>query len=135
MTTTSPLDTQANQMADEFADCVHIGPVAKARFAQSIKPLLERLHAQATQLTLAQHFASENERLKAENAKQSARLSALMELCGYVQNGSDQVVSIYQDDATYNWFVSVGNSGKRYWFGSTFYEAIDAAMQAEKEKQ
>jgi hypothetical protein len=64
MTTTSPLDTQANQMADEFASCGYVGPMAKARFAQSIKPLLARLHAQATQLTLAQHFASENERLK-----------------------------------------------------------------------
>jgi hypothetical protein len=61
---TSPLDTQANQMADEFAGCGYVGPMARARFVLAIKPLLERLHAQATQLTLAKHFASENERLK-----------------------------------------------------------------------
>jgi hypothetical protein len=68
MTTTSPLDTQANRMADDiFADMPAFDlQTLRQLFINQIKPLLARLHAQATQLTLAQHFASENERLKAE---------------------------------------------------------------------
>lgn len=36
------------------------------------------------------------------------RLDALRELCGYVENGSDTYVNIFQDDATRDWFVKCG---------------------------
>lgn len=36
------------------------------------------------------------------------RLDALRELCGFVENGSDATVRIFQDDATRDWFIKCG---------------------------
>lgn len=33
------------------------------------------------------------------------RLNALQKLCGYVENGSDTTVRIFQDDATRDWII------------------------------
>lgn len=54
------------------------------------------------------------------------RFRKLRELCGYVENGSDTVVTIFQDDATRDWVCKVGN--KRYW-GRSMEAAIDAAIE------
>lgn len=49
----------------------------------------------------------------------------LRQLCGYVENGTDTTLKIYQDDATREWFVGVGL--KRY-HGATMEEAFEAAF-------
>lgn len=36
------------------------------------------------------------------------RLNALRKLCGFVENGSDTTVRIFQDDATRDWIVRCG---------------------------
>lgn len=53
------------------------------------------------------------------------RMKGLRELLGYVQNGSDTTVKIFQDDATYTFHVKVGS--RLYW-GDTFEQALDAAI-------
>ena len=55
----------------------------------------------------------------------------LRELCGYVENGSETVVKIYEDEATKNFIVLVGK--QRFW-GYSLEEAVLKAYQAtEKE--
>jgi hypothetical protein len=69
-------------------------------------------------------------KLKAENGmllKDAERLKGLRKLCGYTQDGSQEYVSIYQDDATHT-FVLRG--GKKAFEGSSFKQVIDAAMSA-----
>lgn len=53
------------------------------------------------------------------------RMKALRRLCGYVENGSDTTVKIYQDDATRSWCVDVG---RRWYHGPTMLDALDAAI-------
>jgi hypothetical protein len=60
----------------------------------------------------------------------TARLQHLRELMGYVEDGSDSTVRLFQDDATKNFFVKVS---KRSWFGSSFREAIDESIRSNNE--
>jgi hypothetical protein len=137
MTTTSPLDTQANQMADEFAGCGYVGPLAKARFALTIKPLLARLHAQATQLTLAQHFASENERLK-QRVKELEELQ-LLDVHAIYGAECDSLraenAELRRVAAAIQELRSIGNLEEWIAKWTKAIELADAAMQTEKEKQ
>ena len=70
--------------------------------------------------------------LKAPKTASEARLEALRKLCGYVEDGSSDVVHISQDDATKDWIISTGELGKPnrpWWHGSSFGEAIDNAAK------
>lgn len=64
-------------------------------------------------------------------------LRNLREMCGYVENGSDQTVAIYQDDATCDWTVRVGTdnvilkSKARRYHASSFHQAIRVAAEKE----
>jgi hypothetical protein len=61
----------------------------------------------------------------------------LKEICGHVQNSSEQVVIISQDDATRSFHITVKGYGigsdasKRTYFGSCLEEAIDKAYAGE----
>ena len=55
-------------------------------------------------------------------------LSHLRELMGYVQNGSDETVSLFQDDATMDYMLRVGK--KTYW-GHSLENVIAKAFEAE----
>ena len=57
------------------------------------------------------------------------RIDGLRKLAGYVENGSDTTVSIFQDDATKSWMVRVGKAWPSH--GSSLREAIDAAIATE----
>ena len=59
----------------------------------------------------------------------SARLKGLRDILGHVENGTDSVVSIFQDDATREWVVKVSSKG---YYGPTFADALDAAIEGEK---
>ena len=52
-------------------------------------------------------------------------LDGLRALCGYVENGTDSTVKIYQDDATKNWCVMVG---KRGYYNDSFESVLDDAI-------
>ena len=60
--------------------------------------------------------------------KKIKTLSDLQELMGYVQNGSEETVSLFQDDATMNFILRVGK--KMYW-GNSLENVIEKAFEAE----
>lgn len=65
--------------------------------------------------------------------KDAERLNGLIEMCGHLQDGSDSVVRIFQDDATCKWIVRVGDPMNGSVFhGSSPKAAIDAAMEKQK---
>ena len=66
------------------------------------------------------------ELLSARKAVQT--LNSLRKLMGYVQNRSDETVSLFQDDATMDFMLRVGN--KTYW-GNYLEQVIDKAFEAE----
>ena len=66
------------------------------------------------------------ELLTARKAVQA--ISHLEELMGYVQDGSDTTVSLFQDDATMDFMLRVGK--KMYW-GRSLENVIDKAFEAE----
>ena len=59
-------------------------------------------------------------------------LSHLRELMGYVQNGSDETVSLFQDDATMDYMLRVGK--KTYW-GLSLENVIEKAFEAEGDRK
>lgn len=63
-------------------------------------------------------------------ADDGQRLKAIRELCGYVEDGSHQTFAIGQDDATRDWVVTL--EGRFYSYGSTFDQAVDAAIAKAK---
>jgi len=52
----------------------------------------------------------------------------LQRLMGYVQNGSETTVTLFQDDATYSYHVKIGQRSS-YWGGS-LREALEKAIEA-----
>lgn len=72
-------------------------------------------------------------------------MQKLRECCGFVENGSEQTVKIFQDDATRSWIVQCGDvhmistmpttySKVRSYHGSSLNEAIDTAYRVEKQE-
>lgn len=59
-----------------------------------------------------------------EEAECYKNIRALM---GYVQNGSDTVVTLFQDDTTHTYHVKVGKDNS-YW-GDSMKQAIDKAIK------
>lgn len=57
--------------------------------------------------------------------KAHERMNGLRNLLGYVENGSDTVVTIFQDDATKDFIVKVG---KCTYYATTLGEALDEAI-------
>lgn len=96
--------------------------IEEIHFSDRIRPALKEARAKAMQAVLR----------AAPKSVSEARLDALRKLCGYVENGSSDVVHISQDDATKDWIISTGELGKPnrpWWHGSSFGEAIDNAAK------
>jgi hypothetical protein len=74
---------------------------------------------------------TQQERGKAEAWE---KLTALL---GYVENGTSEVVTVHQDDATRSYIVKVGpvgmshTSARKYYDGDTLAKAVDAAFMGE----
>ena len=56
--------------------------------------------------------------------RDSERLAWIRQLMGYVQDGSQQAVTIFQDEATNTFHLKAGN--REYW-ANTFEQVIDNA--------
>jgi len=69
-------------------------------------------------------------------AKPAEQLNGLRRLCGYVENGSETIVSIFQDDATREWTVKLRTSATREqrFHGAGFLSALDAAIAGTPEE-
>lgn len=87
--------------------------IAAGRFGPAFTALLNRLAVDALAV-----------------ARNATRLQTLRELCGYLQDGSDTVVHVFQDDATRTWVVKVGEH--QHHFGDSLGQALDAARVAVK---
>ncbi len=59
------------------------------------------------------------------------RLAALRKFMGYVQNGTSDTITIYQDDTTNDFFIE---RGKRRFFGESFKGVLDAVVEFVKEE-
>ncbi len=69
---------------------------------------------------------------EAEGAKQ--KWKHLRECMGYVGNGSEQTVKLFQDDATRDYFVVCGSGrNPRSYFGASLEEALANAFEAKKQ--
>ncbi len=75
------------------------------------------------------------ESIQAKLLRKAAAWDALMEICGYWQDGSEQRVTLHQDDATRTCIISTGGPGSHrvgmyYKEGGSFQAAL--ADYAEK---
>lgn len=107
--------------------------IAELRVPQTKDQALEQLLRggqviDAIEEWLAQPIETAPEELKLRllNAERAAaRLRGIRELMGYIEAGEGDTVSLFQDDATKNYFIKVG---KRSWFANSFEGAIDVAV-------
>ena len=102
--------------------------VSEERLVQFIQGIDLYELAQEYDLGCIEHDLKElaEELIIARKATQT--LNNLRELMGYVQNGSETKVSLFQDDATMDFMLRVGN--KTYW-GNYLEQVIDKAFEAE----
>ncbi len=66
--------------------------------------------------------------------RQAQAFGKLRELMGYIQDGSDVVLVIFQDDATGDYGISAKNYGQFLWneVGSDFVTLIEEAHEKHK---
>jgi hypothetical protein len=87
---------------------------------------------------LLRERAIEQSREAAQIERNAGLLRKLREICGWVENGSAESVTIGQDDATRDWFLSVGydsiSSKRRSYNATSFESVIDAAYEKEQGK-
>lgn len=59
-------------------------------------------------------------------------LKTIIDLCGYVQNGTDAAVTLLQDDATREWLLRINSGGgsSKFFHGHDAKSAIESAKQA-----
>lgn len=65
-------------------------------------------------------------------ARDAARLHAIRQAMGFVENASDTTVRIFQDDATRDFIVKVGTGGDSY-YDSSLQGALDQLVKAVSE--
>lgn len=59
-------------------------------------------------------------------------LKKLRDLMGYVENGSDQTIKIFQDDATGTYHIKAESMGKELW--SEWHDTFDGVIEQAYEK-
>lgn len=90
--------------------------------------LAEHIRLLEEQLAALQAQVSDPERVRRLNEQ-----AAIINLLGYVQDGSDQVVTLFQDDATLDWVVKTSQKSEH---GRTLAEALRAHFPgADEESQ
>lgn len=88
----------------------------------------EHIRLLEEQLAALQKQVNDPERVRRLNEH-----AAIINLLGYVQDGSDQVVTLFQDDATMDWVVKTGQKSEH---GRTLAEALRAHFTgADEESQ
>jgi hypothetical protein len=86
----------------------------------------EHIRLLEEQLAALQKQVNDPERVRRLNEH-----AAIINLLGYVQDGSDQVVTLFQDDATLDWVVKTGQKSEH---GRTLAEALRAHFPGEDEE-
>ncbi len=110
--------------------------------------MVQKIHAEAAnrKQTQGSIIAEHNEayrnmqRTQALLERDADSFRKLRECCGFVENGSQEPLTISQDDATRGWCIRIGDSyarskGKdRSYHADGFYEVIDMAHAVEKQE-
>lgn len=87
-----------------------------------------RMHREQLAVVVAALRAYATAPSETADSKDAVRWRALKKLAGYYQDGSQQTVKLYQDDALRSCFIEAGR--KTYGTdGSSFNSAIDEAMK------
>jgi hypothetical protein len=61
----------------------------------------------------------------------AACFDMIIELCGHVENGTNQTVKIFQDDATRTWHIAVGHGpDKNSWWGNSLPQLFEVVKEA-----
>lgn len=98
-----------HKIVDDFNDHIGLGLTSQ-------NMVIDEINDQARNLVATDHLVS--------NVNDSRRMKNIRRLIGYVENGSDTVVTIRQDDATKGFIVKVG---KKSYYDKSLGEAIDRA--------
>lgn len=88
--------------------------------------LAEHIRLLEEQLAALQKQVNDPERVRRLNEH-----AAIINLLGYVQDGSDQVVTLFQDDATLDWVVKTGQKSEH---GRTLAQALRAHFPGDDEE-
>lgn len=98
---------------------------------ETLRAEIERLQTELVECrSLIDPQVPELAKLK-KQAKAAEAFETLVKACGYVANGTSTSVTIFQDDATKDWFVRVGK--KDYYVGSNIFEAVEELAKNLKE--
>jgi hypothetical protein len=114
---------------DETANCHSLGALRWSQVDPNSSaepvPICEPCHESSDDVTLEWKYL-------ARINPPDRTFDKLRECCGYVENGTPQIVSIEQDDATRWWCVSVEFSKERRNYSAfSLKEAIEKAYEAE----
>lgn len=77
-----------------------------------------------------------SEKLEIQNTKELNTLQKIRALMGYVENGTEVCVTLFQDDSTKDYFIKAKSLGKELWSesDSNFERLIDHAYEKYAEK-
>ena len=110
--------------------------VSEKRLGQFIQGVDLYELAQEYDLGCIEHDLKEMAQELLEARQLAQDMKCLRKLMRYVENGSDQTVELFQDDATRDFFVKTGAYRKEnsYW-GHSLHEAIQKAFEAEGDRK
>jgi len=122
------LQFEAAERLREFADRLDAVAVSDA-MVECASDAYATLSLDGVDMTAMRHALESILPIADEKAKDAECMKGLRELLGYVENGTDTTVTLFQDDATRNFMVKVGS---RSFYGSSLQAAIDRAIASAK---
>lgn len=119
------LADQVIQRGDQIASAHKLTGWDRAKFHSYFQALIELMMPEPVQVV--NQAVTEFEELQ----RQAAAYLNLRKLCGHVENGTDTVVTVFQDDATKQWWVKVGTSNRRKdYYDASLTRALQDAVNA-----
>lgn len=107
------------EQAQDFADSSHAGVYCATVEKDLLRNLVATLQAERDTALHNLKGAEAVARMMMDNDK---RLSTIRKLCGHIEDGSGDYVTIGQDDATGDWTLRVGS---RDHYGESFNGLLD----------
>lgn len=134
-------DKEYNSVISDIFDAIELNRMKEIALTLTPSNAIKVTTKEVWQMAaICSDYFNQAEKLKEVEAKLSETETKLKELqqvmsnirslCGYVEDGSDTVLKIFQDDACREWFAK---SDEGEGFGSSFIEAINNAAGNVKE--
>lgn len=127
----------AEEIAHQQLRARGIDPMTHER----LEELIDSIHGDGKQPKVTYFRPDHPENKLKELERHSFLYKGLRRLMGYVENGSSTSVKLSQDDATRDFFVTVGSDVPRvrrqapYWFGSSLDQALEKAIKDNPEDE